>query len=149
MESRVRIQSDSFDVGAEIARISTGAGAVATFTGYVRDDDGLTALRLEHYPGMTEREIDRRIAEAATRWQLMAVTVIHRIGELKPGDPIVLVAVASRHRREAFAACEFLMDQLKTTVPFWKEQQKGTDHTWVEAKKSDDVAAERWLNQHH
>lgn len=148
MESCIRIQADTFDAGAETARISRGAGAVATFTGYVREEDGLTALRLEHYPDMTECEIARNVADAAMRWQLLAVTVIHRIGELKPGDPIVLVAVASSHRREAFAACEFLMDQLKTTAPFWKEQMKGAANSWVEAKNSDDAAAERWITPH-
>jgi molybdopterin synthase catalytic subunit len=147
MDPVIRIQSKPFDSGAEIARVSAGAGAVATFTGHVRGDGGLTALRLEHYPGMTEREITRCVEEAARRWSLLGVTVIHRIGEMRPGDPIVLVAVASLHRREAFAACEFLMDQLKTAAPFWKEEKKGADLKWVEAKASDDDAAARWSSR--
>ncbi len=147
MEPVIRIQSELFDTAAEIGRISKGAGAVATFTGFVRGENGLTALRLEHYPGMTEREIARCANEAGKRWQLLAVTVIHRTGEMRPGDPIVLVVAAAHHRREAFAACEFLMDQLKTTAPFWKQEMKGADAQWVEAKASDDDAAARWSNQ--
>lgn len=147
MEPIIRIQTQAFDAGAVIAAVSAGAGAVATFTGFVRAENGLTTLRLEHYPGMTEREIARHAEEAAERWGLSAVTVIHRVGDLKPGDPIVLVAVAARHRREAFAACEFLMDHLKTTAPFWKEEQKGADSQWVEAKASDDAAAARWTKR--
>ena len=147
MDPIIRIQTETFDVGAEVARISQGAGAVATFTGHVRADNGLSALRLEHYPGMTEREIANRVQEASQRWQLLDITVIHRIGELKPGDPIVLVAVAALHRHDAFAACEFMMDQVKTTAPFWKEEKKGADTTWVEAKASDDAAGARWLSR--
>jgi molybdopterin synthase catalytic subunit len=147
MDPVIRIQSEPFNAGAEIARISAGAGAVATFTGHVRGEDGLTALRLEHYSGMTEREIARCIGEAEERWQLLAVTVIHRIGEMRPGEPIVLVAVAALHRREAFAACEFLMDQLKTIAPFWKQKMKGADAQWVDAKPSDDDAAARWSSR--
>jgi molybdopterin synthase catalytic subunit len=144
METNIRIQHEPFDVAAEIGRLSSGAGAIATFTGYVRTENGLVGLRLEHYPGMTEREIARHVAEAAERWPLLAVTVVHRVGELKPGEAIVLVAVASLHRGEAFAACEFVMDHLKTKAPFWKEQKTPAAAQWVEARASDDAAAERW-----
>jgi len=147
MAVTIRIQSEPFDTGAEIAGLSAGrddVGAVASFTGYVRADDGLSEMRLEHYPGMTEREIARHVAEASSRWPLLGVTVIHRVGALKPGEPIVLVAVASSHRAAAFSACEFLMDYLKTEAPFWKEETVGGTRRWVEAKQSDEVAKTRW-----
>ena len=144
MKTVIRIQSAPFDSAAEIAALSAGAGAVATFTGFVRPEDGLSALVLEHYPGMTEREIARHVEEAARRWSLTAATVIHRTGELEPGDPIVFVGTASGHRREAFAACEFLMDYLKTRAPFWKQERKAGALRWVETKESDDAAAKRW-----
>jgi molybdopterin synthase catalytic subunit len=117
---------------------------MASFIGYVRAEGGLTALVLEHYPGMTEREIALQVEEAARRWPLLGVTVIHRVGELKPGEPIVLVAVAAQHRAEAFAACEFLMDHVKTKATFWKQERRGTGTEWIEAKPSDDAAAQRW-----
>jgi molybdopterin synthase catalytic subunit len=144
MESTIRIQYEPFDVAGEIGRLSHGAGAVATFTGHVRAEGGLTALSLEHYPGMTEREIARHVAEAAKRWPLLGITVIHRVGELRPGEAIVLVVVAALHRGEAFAACEFVMDHLKTKAPFWKLEKKEAAAKWIEAKASDDAAAERW-----
>ncbi len=144
MKTNIRIQREPFDVAAEIGRLSPGAGAVATFTGHVRAENGLTALTLEHYPGMTEREIAHHVGEAGERWALLGVTVIHRVGELKPGEAIVLVVVAALHRGEAFAACEFVMDHLKTKAPFWKEQKTQAAAQWVEAKASDDAAAERW-----
>lgn len=144
MQTTIRIQHEPFDIAAEIAQLSSAAGAVATFTGYVRAENGLTALNLEHYPGMTEREIARHIAEAGSRWPLLAVTVVHRVGALKPGEAIVLVAVAALHRGEAFAACEFVMDHLKTQAPFWKEHKMQAGALWVEAKASDDAAAGRW-----
>ena len=143
MKTRIAIQPEPFDVGREIEALPQ-AGAVASFIGHVRAEDGLTALVLEHYPGMTEREIARQIDDAARRWLLLAVTVIHRVGELKPGEPIVLVAVAARHRAEAFAACEFLMDHLKTKATLWKQEKRGAGTEWVEAKPSDDKAAARW-----
>src|SRR5262249_33319214 len=121
-----------------------GVGAVATFTGFVRGDDGLTALCLEHYPGMTEREIGRIAEEAKKRWPLSGLTILHRVGRLTVGERIVLVAVAASHRGAAFAACEFLMDYLKTRAPFWKEEERDGKTSWVEAKASDDSAAERW-----
>jgi molybdopterin synthase catalytic subunit len=143
----IRIQPGDFDVGAEVEALAEGRkniGAVATFTGHVRADDGLTALILEHYPAMTEREIMRHVADAQKRWPLLGITVIHRIGRLTPGDRIVLVAVAATHRRAAFEACEFLMDYLKVSAPFWKQEERASGTVWVEAKSSDDDAAGRW-----
>jgi len=148
MSTNIHLQVEDFDVAEEIDALAreqpAAIGAVATFTGYVRGDDGLTALTLEHYPGMTEREIARIAAAAEKRWPLSGVTIIHRVGRLKVGARIVLVAVASSHRAAAFAACEFLMDYLKTKAPFWKQEERGGDAHWVEAKTSDDAAAERW-----
>ena len=143
----IRIEAKTFDVNAEIAAITKGmskVGAVATFTGHVRGDDDLMSLRLEHYPGMTEREIARCIDEAEKRWPLLGATIVHRIGTLVPGDPIVLVAVASTHRKDAFSACEFLMDYLKTRAPFWKEETRGDQRRWIEGKASDEERAKRW-----
>lgn len=143
----IRIEAKAFDVNAEIAALTKGAnnvGAVVTFSGHVRGDDDLTSLTLEHYPGMTEREIARCIDEAEKRWALLGATIIHRVGKLVPGDPIVLVAVASTHRKDAFSAAEFLMDYLKTRAPFWKEEQRGATTRWVEGKASDHERAKRW-----
>jgi len=141
----IRIQTQDFDVNAEIEALrNSGVGAVATFTGIVRGDDDLTALTLEHYPGMTEREIARHFAQAQSRWALSGVTIIHRVGRLAPGDNIVLVAVASAHRKAAFEACEFLVDYLKTRAPFWKREEHSGTIQWVEAKTSDDEAAKKW-----
>ncbi len=134
----IRIQHEDFDIAAEVAALQgDGVGAVATFTGVVR---GGATLTLEHYPGMTEREIARHVEAAQSRWPLLGVTIVHRVGQLSPGANIVLVAVASSHRDAAFRACEFLMDCLKTKAPFWKLE----DGAWVEAKASDEVAAKRW-----
>jgi molybdopterin synthase catalytic subunit len=143
----IRIQQDHFDVGAEIAALTKGRaniGAVATFTGHVRADDGLTALILEHYPAMTEREIARHVVEAQKKWPLLDVTIIHRVGRLTPGAQIVFVGVATAHRSAAFEACEFLMDYLKVHAPFWKQEERASGTVWVEAKASDDDAARRW-----
>lgn len=143
----IRIQTAAFDVNTEIAALTRGGsdvGAVVTFSGHVRSDDSLASLTLEHYPGMTEREIARCIDDAEKRWPLLGVTVIHRIGRLVPGDPIVLVATASRHRAAAFSAAEFLMDYLKTRAPFWKEETRGGATTWVEHRASDAAQAKRW-----
>jgi molybdopterin synthase catalytic subunit len=143
----IRIQTDYFDVSAEIAAMTKGhanVGAVVTFTGHVRADDDLTALTLEHYPGMTEQEIARHIDDAEKRWPLLGATVIHRVGKLPPGALIVLVVTASRHRQAAFEAAEFLMDYLKTRAPFWKEETRGDATNWVEGKSSDDERAKRW-----
>jgi molybdopterin synthase catalytic subunit len=139
---KISVQTQDFDPAREIERISKGGsvGAVASFIGVVRE----VAMTLEHYPGMTERSIGKIVDEARARWQVMHCTVIHRFGELKPGERIVLVAVASAHRGEAFAACEFIMDYLKTRAPFWKKEHTAQGTRWVEAKSSDDQAAERW-----
>jgi len=147
---RVRVQPEPFDTGREIARLHEGAwgvGAVASFLGVVRDrndDRSVGSMRLEHYPGMTERAIERIVRDAGMRWELAAVTVIHRVGELSPGDPIVLVAAASSHRGEAFSACEFVMDYLKTKAPFWKKESTPAGGRWVETRVSDSEAAGRW-----
>jgi molybdopterin synthase catalytic subunit len=143
----VRIQTGDFDIGAEceaLTRLHAGIGALTTFTGIVRGGDDLAALTLEHYPGMTEREIGRHIDEAAARWPLLGVSIIHRVGRLVPGDRIVFVGAVSAHRGTAFEACEFLMDYLKTRAPFWKQEERAGGAIWVEAKVSDADAAERW-----
>ncbi len=140
---KISVQREDFDVGAEIDALARGnakIGAVASFVGRVRD----VAMTLEHYSGMTERAIERIVDEARGRWQVIDCTVIHRYGELQPNDRIVLVVVASAHRGDAFAACEFIMDYLKTRAPFWKKEQTPQGERWVEAKSSDDEAAERW-----
>ena len=139
---RISVQREDFDAGAEIRALSGDPkiGAIASFVGLVRD----VAMTLEHYAGMTERAIEKIVEEAKGRWQVMDCTVIHRYGALQPGEQIVLVAVASAHRGDAFAACEFIMDYLKTQAPFWKKEQTAEGARWVEAKTSDDKAAERW-----
>jgi molybdopterin synthase catalytic subunit len=144
----IRIQREDFDIGAEIGALDAkNTGAVATFTGKVRREGDLTALTLEHYPEMTEREIGRIVDDAQVRWPLLGVTIVHRVGRLLPGDKIVLVAVAAKHRQAAFEACEFLMDYLKTRAPFWKEEERNGKTQWVDARHSDDHAAERWRDK--
>lgn len=146
----VRIQREDFDLNAEVAALTrdrTDIGAVVTFAGLCRDEGGkLAALELEHYPGMAEAEIGRVAAEAVERWPLNGLVAIHRYGLIRPGGQIVLVVAASRHRRAAFEAAEFLMDYLKTRAPFWKREHlsDGTIGGWVEAKADDDTAAARW-----
>ena len=142
---KISVQREEFDIGLEVRKISKNKsiGAVASFIGQVRD----VAMTLEHYPGMTEKALNAIVEEAKGRWQIIDCTVIHRYGELKPTDPIVLVVVASPHRGDAFAACEFLMDYLKTRAPFWKKEQTAEGPRWVEAKSSDDQAAERWTGR--
>lgn len=144
--SEFRIQQADFDPGAEIAALNDGglAGAIASFVGIVRGDGGLTAMTLEHYPGFAEREIAQHIAEAKSRWPLLGVRAVHRVGRLVPGDRIVFVGVASPHRQAAFEACAFLMDYLKTRAPFWKLEERASGQNWVEAKAADDALAERW-----
>lgn len=145
MTDDIRIQTEDFDPGAEIAALTgDGTGAVASFIGLVRGDDGLIAMTLEHYPAMTVREIAVHVAEAKKRWPLLAVRVVHRIGRLTPGERIVFVGTASAHRQAAFEAAEFLMDYLKTRAPFWKLEERKSDLRWVEAKSEDDAAATRW-----
>ena len=156
----VSVQEADFDAGAEIAALSAGredVGAVASFVGLVRADKAagrgalegglVREMTLEHYPGMTEKALDAIVAEARRRWELVGVRVIHRVGRLLPGDRIVLVAVASAHRGEAFTACEFIMDYLKTRAPFWKKEQTQQGGRWVDARESDDQAAHRWKSE--
>ncbi len=146
----IRIGPDDFDVGAELAALTAGqarAGALASFIGLVRDvngEAGVAAMTLEHYPGMTEKALSAIVDEAKGRWDLIDVTVIHRVGRLLPGERIVFVAVASAHRGDAFAACEFIMDYLKTRAPFWKKEETPAGTRWVDARDSDDAAAARW-----
>ena len=172
----VSVQEADFDVGAEIAALTAGnadAGAVASFVGMVRggegstpprsetqlaaphgganatlerSGDGITAMTLEHYPGMTERALEDIVAQARGRWDLLGVRVIHRVGRLLPGERIVFVGVASSHRHDAFAACEFIMDYLKTQAPFWKNEETPSGGHWVDARESDDAALSRWRN---
>lgn len=146
----IRIQAEDFDIAAEIAAITRGrtdVGAVVSFSGLCRGSDGddaITALTLEHYPGMAEEEIRRHADEAARRWPVTTLTVIHRYGRLLPGDNIVLVLAASAHRQAAFAAAEFLMDYLKANAPFWKREDRAGGTRWVEAHGRDDAALARW-----
>lgn len=146
----VRIQSEDFDTTVEIEAVTAGnadVGALVTFTGLCRDEQGtLAALEIEHYPGMAEAEIARIANEASSRWPLSGLTAIHRHGRIKPGENIVLVVAASRHRQAAFEAASFLMDYLKSRAPFWKKEHlvDGSSGDWVEAKDSDDAAAARW-----
>jgi molybdopterin synthase catalytic subunit len=146
----VRLQREPFDAAAEVAALARGRtdiGAVVTFTGICRDsEDGapISALTLEHYPGMAEDEIARHVAEAERRWSLKGVTIVHRYGRIAPGENIVLVVTASSHRQDAFAAADFLMDYLKTRAPFWKQVERAGGSDWVEAKSTDDQAAQRW-----
>lgn len=147
---RVSIQTEDFDVSAEVAALraeDSGVGAVATFIGTVRDRNeglGVSSMELEHYPGMTEKAIEAMIDDALFRFDIHAVRVIHRVGLLHPRDQIVLVAVTSAHRGDAFQACEFLMDYLKTQAPFWKKEHTPEGARWVDARVSDDDAMKRW-----
>ena len=147
----IRVQREDFDVGAEMAALTRGsaaAGGVAAFVGLVRDGEGdgrITAMTLEHYPGMTERALAAIEAEARRRWPLAASLIIHRYGRLEPGQRIVLVVTAAAHRAAAFAACEFLVDWLKTKAPFWKLEETASGARWVAAQDSDEDAAKRWV----
>ena len=146
----VRVQTEDFDVGREIERLAGAdakTGAVACFVGLVRDLNDATEVRtltLEHYPGMTEKALGQIVAEARSRWKIHDALIVHRVGKLEPGDRIVLAAVSGAHRGEAFAACEFIMDYLKTRAPFWKKEQTPTGERWVEARASDEEKASRW-----
>lgn len=145
--ARVLVQEAAFDLGAETAALTAGrtdVGGIATFLGVCRGDDGLAAMVLEHYPGMTERAIARIAEQAEARWPLAGCTVIHRVGRILPGEPIVLVLTASAHRAAALEACAFLIDWLKTKAPFWKLEENDQGASWVAAKDSDDAAARRW-----
>jgi molybdopterin synthase catalytic subunit len=144
----IRVQQEDFDIGAEITKLTAGRsdiGAIVTFTGTVRDQNGaVQEMTLEHYPGMTERELSRIEAEACARWTLQASLIVHRYGRLQPGDNIVLVVTASEHRDAAFEAAKFLMDYLKTSAPFWKREDGPGGTRWVEASTSDESARVRW-----
>lgn len=146
----IRLQTADFDIAAEMAVMTKGRtdiGAVVSFSGICRGGEGsdaITAMTLEHYPGMAEAEIARHVDEAKTRWPLTGVTVIHRYGRVVPGDNIVLVLTASAHRQAAFQAAEFLMDYLKANAPFWKSEERAAGNAWVEAQAHDDEAAARW-----
>jgi molybdopterin synthase catalytic subunit len=143
----IRVQREDFDVGAELEGLvagDRGIGGIASFVGVVRDGGGLTALTLEHYPGMTEKKLAEIEREAQRRWPLAASLIIHRHGRLEPGDRIVLVATASPHREAALAACHFLIDWLKTEAPFWKSEETAEGRRWVAARAEDDAAKDRW-----
>jgi molybdopterin synthase catalytic subunit len=146
----VRVQTQDFDLSAEVAALRAGrpqVGAVACFVGTVRDlnqGTGVSSMTLEHYPGMTERALETIVAQARARWTLDDVLVVHRVGELAPLDQIVLVAVTSAHRGEALAACEFVIDWLKTQAPFWKKEITPDGARWVDAREADEAAAARW-----
>jgi molybdopterin synthase catalytic subunit len=148
--ANVRVQEADFDAGRELEALTRGrsdVGAVASFIGLVRDaNDGapVSAMTLEHYPGMTEKALEAICEEARSRWDLIDTVVVHRVGALKPGERIVLVGVSSAHRGEAFAACEFIIDYLKTRAPFWKMEDTPQGSRWVEARASDDAAAQKW-----
>jgi molybdopterin synthase catalytic subunit len=144
----VRVQSQPFDMGAEVrafTEAAKGTGAVVTFSGLVRDEGGtLSAMEIEHYPGMTEKALCKIRDEAMSRWSLADALIIHRFGSLKPGEQIMMVATASRHRADAFAAAEFLMDFLKSRAPFWKKERGADGEEWVAAKSEDEAALKRW-----
>ena len=153
MMPAIRVQTEDFDLSTEIAAIRKGnakIGAIASFIGLVRDvndGQGVSTLCLEHYPGMTEKALTKIVDNAQARWDVIDCTVIHRVGELKPTDQIVLVIVASGHRGDAFDACEFIMDYLKTEAPFWKKERTPEGTRWVDTRESDSTAALRWQDK--
>ncbi|WP_267435548.1 molybdenum cofactor biosynthesis protein MoaE [Sphingomonas sp. GM_Shp_1] len=142
---RVHVSPDPIDLAGEMMRVEQGnVGAVASFCGLVRADDGVDVLELEHYPGATEAALERIARTATERWSLQAATIIHRVGPMRPGERIVLVVTAAPHRRDALDACAYLIDRLKTDAPFWKRETRGDQASWVEARDSDTAAASRW-----
>ncbi len=151
----VRVQTQDFDAGLELTQLRRArkdVGAVVSFIGQVRDfndGDTVSQLSLEHYPGMTEKALAAIVAQAQSRWDIVDTLIIHRVGTLQPLDQIVLVAVSGAHRGEAFKACEFIMDALKTEAPFWKKEVTASGERWLDAKDSDDVARERWIKPAH
>jgi molybdopterin synthase catalytic subunit len=151
----IRVQTQDFDAGLELTKLRLArkdAGAVVSFIGQVRDfneGDTVSQLSLEHYPGMTEKALTAIVAQAQSRWDIVDTLIIHRVGTLQPLDQIVLVAVSGAHRGEAFKACEFIMDALKTEAPFWKKEVTASGDRWLEAKESDDVARKRWIKPAH
>lgn len=145
---RVLVSRDPIDLAGETERVEIGdVGAVASFCGLVRADDGVDQLELEHYPGATEAALDRIARLATERWSLQAATIVHRVGPMRPGERIVLVLTAAPHRRDALDACAYLIDRLKTDAPFWKRETRGEDARWVEARESDTAAAQRWSTE--
>ncbi|HTH95042.1 MAG TPA: molybdopterin synthase catalytic subunit MoaE [Rhodocyclaceae bacterium] len=153
MRTSVSVQEQDFDLSTEVRTLTAGShavGAVASFVGLVRDNNdgtGVADMTLEHYPGMTEKSLNDIVVKAGERWELLGIRVIHRVGVLKPGEQIVLVVVSSPHRGNAFAACEFIMDYLKTQAPFWKKESTAAGSRWVDARDSDDSALEKWQDQ--
>ena len=141
---RVVVQKSPIDIMAEMVRVEGDAGAVATFTGLVRADDGVETLELEHYPGATEAALTKVAEGACLRWGLSAATIVHRVGPMHPGERIVFVAAASAHRGASLEACAYLIDRLKTDAPFWKRETRGAEASWVEARDADEAAAARW-----
>lgn len=141
---RVVVQKSPIDIMAEMTRVEGDAGAVATFTGVVRADDGVETLEIEHYPGATEAALTKVAEGACVRWRLSAATIIHRVGPMHPGERIVFVAAASAHRGASLEACAYLIDRLKTDAPFWKRETRGAEASWVEARDADEAAAARW-----
>lgn len=150
---KISVQTEDFDLAGEILALRQGdasIGAIASFVGLVRDTNdgsGVASLTLEHYPAMTQKALNGIVEQASRRWQVLGCTVIHRVGELKPTDQIVLVVVGSGHRGDAFQACEFIMDHLKTEAPFWKKERTPAGERWVDARESDDSARRRWLEK--
>lgn len=144
---RVQVSPEPIDLTAELALVeATGVGGVASFTGLVRADDGVELLELEHYPGATEAALARLAEEARERWKLLAASIVHRVGPMRPGERIVFAAAAAPHRAAALDACAFLIDRLKTGAPFWKRETRGGERRWVEARDADDAAAARWTS---
>ena len=142
---RVVVHAEPIDIAAEMTAIEAGgAGAVATFSGLVRADDGVGTLELEHYPGATDAALVTLAEQATIRWALLAATIVHRVGVMRPGERIVFVGVSAPHRAAALESCAFLIDRLKTDAPFWKRETRGEDARWVEPRGSDDAAAARW-----
>lgn len=145
---RVSVDPAPIDVGGELTGVEVhGAGAVASFTGIVRGDDGVSTLELEHYPGMTEAALCELAEQATTRWSLLAVTIMHRVGPMTPGERVVFIATAATHRQAALDACAYLIDRLKTDAPFWKREHRDGATSWVEERPSDHQAAARWMGQ--
>ncbi len=145
---RIVVQPTPIDAAAELTRIEVaGAGGVASFTGLVRGDDGVTMLELEHYPGATEASLEQLAVAAKARWCLLAVNIVHRVGPMTPGDRVVFVGTAAAHRGPALEACAFLIDKLKTEAPFWKRETRSGDSRWVAAREADSLAADRWREQ--
>lgn len=142
---RIAVQAEPIDLAVEFALVeASGAGGVATFSGHVRADNGVAVLELEHYPGVTEAALQAMTEAATARWSLLAASIVHRVGPMRPGERIVLVATAAAHRAAALEACAFLIDRLKTDAPFWKRETRGGEARWVEARAGDEAAAARW-----